>query len=127
VSGNIRLRAALCLALSLANSAKAQVEERRPCAEHAATVASWIAATRAVRAAERAIDAIEADPVLAQHSSCSDAALYAGRCSDSTYSREQELERAQARLDAAEEHVADVEEAARIAGVPMVCLVDPSQ
>ncbi len=88
-------------------------------------LASWLTATHGVRAAERAIDALEADPVLAQHSSCTDAALYAGRCSDSTYDREQALEQARARLAAFEEQLAAVEEAARVAGVPMVCLVDP--
>jgi hypothetical protein len=148
VSANIRLRAALCLALSLVNSAKARADEPQPpphtnappaaaalapardedpCAEHAKMVASWLAATRDVRAAERAIDAIEANPVLASREGCSGAAISAGRCSDLWYSREEELERAKGRLAAAEENVTSVEESARVAGVPMVCLVDPSE
>src|SRR5882672_3302356 len=97
VSGNIRLRAALCLALSLVDTARARADEPHSCAEHAPMVASWLTATHGVRAAERAIDELEADPVLAQHSSCTDAALYARRCSDSTYDREQALEQARAR------------------------------
>jgi hypothetical protein len=126
VSGNIRVRAALCLALSLLNSAKARADEN-PCTPHAATVASWLAATRDVRAAERAIAALEESPVLASHSSCSDAAYYERHCRDTTYSRDEELERARGRLAAAEEKVTAVEESARVAGVPMLCLVDPSE
>ncbi len=146
MSANIRLRAALCLALSLANSAKARAGEpqprpdtnatpaaeaptgdEEPCAQHAAVVAEWLAATRDVRAAERAIEAVEANPVLASRAICANEAIASGRCREVWYSREEELERAKGRLAAAEENVAAVEESARVAGVPMLCLVDPTE
>jgi hypothetical protein len=125
VSANIRIRAALCLALSLADTAKARADD--PCAQHAAVVATWRAAKSEVRAAERDIDALEADPVLASVSICSAGALASHRCRDSHFSREAELERARGRLAAAEERVASVEESARIAEVPMVCLVETNE
>lgn len=126
MSANIRIRAALCLALSLADMANARTDED-PCAKHAAVVATWRAAASEVRSAERAIEALEANPILASLSTCSSDAISARRCSDSHFSREEELERARGRLAEAEERVAAIEESARIAEVPMVCLVETNE
>jgi hypothetical protein len=135
---NIRLRAALCLALSLADVLRARADEPKPspalqapadddenpCARFADQVASWRAATQAVKAAQRALDRLEAEPVMVSQGSCSDSAWAAGRCRDSYFSRERELERARDRLEDAQARVTQVEESARVAGVPQRCLVD---
>ena len=135
---NIRMRAALCLALSLADAARARADDppprpaletpadadENPCVRHADLVDAWRAATRAVRAAERAVERLEAEPVTFTQGICSDAAWSAGRCRDSYYSRDRELEEARDRLDDAQARVTRVEESARTTGVPDRCLVE---
>ena len=139
---NIRLRAALCLALSLVDVARAHADppapppppppalqvpadaDENPCARHADLVAAWRAATQAVKAAERALERLEAEPVMVSRGTCSDAAWAAGRCRDSYYSRDRELELARDRLEDAQTRVTQVEESARLAGVPDLCLVE---
>lgn len=135
---NIRLRAALCLALSLADVLRARADEPKPppalqapadadenpCARHADTVAAWRAAMHAVKAAEREIARLEAEPVMVSQGTCSDAAWATGRCRDSYYSRDRELERARDRLEDAQTRVREVEESARVGGVPDRCLVE---
>jgi hypothetical protein len=134
---NIRLRAALCLALSLADLAKAHADEpvparmapvpdsdENPCVTHAQLVDSWRVASRAARTAERVLERAEAQPVMASEGHCSDAAYAAGRCRDTYFSRDQEIEKARDALDDAQSRVTQVEDSARLAGVPDLCLVD---
>jgi hypothetical protein len=137
---NIRLRAALCLALSLVDVVRARADQpapppppglqapadadENPCARHADVVAAWRAATQAVKVAERALERLEAEPVMVSRGTCSDAAWAAGRCRDTYFSRDRELERARDRLEDAQTRVTQVEESARVAGVPDLCLVE---
>lgn len=141
---NIRMRAALCLALALVNSegtaqdvhrsatpppapaAAAPAEDERPCAKHAELASRWVAAKRRVAASERELATLEEDPVLAETTHCSRSVYSESRCRDRWYSRELELERARSRRDQAEAQLVDVEEEARVTGTPMACLVDPA-
>ncbi|HTO09542.1 MAG TPA: hypothetical protein VMR86_21000 [Myxococcota bacterium] len=136
---NIRLRAALCLALSLADVLRARADEpakppaalqtpddgdQNPCARFADTVAAWQAAMQRVKVAKRELDRLEADPVMVSQGTCSDAAWSVGRCRDNYFNRDRALERARDRLDDAQTRVMQVEESARVAGVPQRCLVE---
>jgi len=135
LSPNLRLRAALCLALSLMDLARARADEpvpasraadadENPCVQHATAISAWRAASHEVKVAERALERLESEPVLASHGSCTEAALVSGRCRNDDYSRDQALEQARDRLEDAQQKVTQVEESARIAGVPDLCLVD---
>jgi hypothetical protein len=200
VSANIRLRAALCLALSLANAARARADDQHlyrwvdrdgrlhitatpppadaspaavtpsahgtvqlvptapavappapavevaptpppprapappaasdgsdPCEPHRALIESWLAAKDELGSATAEVESIDASPLLGSRTDCSDAALLAHRCRESWFSRDAALARANERQSTAEQKLARIEETARIAGVPMVCLVDPAE
>jgi hypothetical protein len=131
---NLRLRAALCLALSLADLSRARAEEpvpasraadadENPCVSHAAVISAWRSASHDVKVAERSLEKLEADPVSSSEGSCSAAAIAAGRCRHDYYNKDQALEDARDRLEDAQQKVTQVEESARTAGVPDLCLV----
>ena len=136
---NIRLRAALCLALSLADVLRARAEEpkpptaalqapppaeddQNPCLKYADTVAKWQEATHQVTVAKRELARLDANPVMVSESWCSGDASW--RCRDTYFSRERAMERAKDRLEDAQTRVRQLEESARVAGVPQKCLVE---
>jgi hypothetical protein len=139
---NIRLRAALCLALSLADVLRARADEPKPpppavpapaapadpdenpCARFATTVDAWRRATHKVEKAERAIARLDAEPVMVSRGTCSDAAWASGRCRDNYFDRDRELQLARDRLHDAKRRVMEIEDSARVAGVPDRCLVE---
>lgn len=105
----------------------AAAEGTDPCQPHRDTVARWLAAKQEVRDAQDAVERIEANPILGSHTGCTDEAILARRCTETWYSRDEELTAAHQRQAAAERKLARVEESARVARVPMVCLVDPAE
>jgi len=131
VSRTICLAGALCLALSLASVGAATpiLPDGPPPSPplQPAPAAPDGAADEDVRAAERTVETLDEDPVLITRETCSDEAHFARRCRDFQYDVEQERARARNRLETAREKLAAIEEASRIAGVPMVCLDDPAE
>ncbi|MFI5316837.1 MAG: hypothetical protein ACHQ6T_14145, partial [Myxococcota bacterium] len=98
-----------------------------PCEPYRPWVDPWLDAKLALRSAEAAVERLEASPILGSRTGCSDSAIAAGRCSETWYSRDEALDRANEKRTLAEERLARAEESSRVAGVPMACLIDPAE
>ncbi|HTO69002.1 MAG TPA: hypothetical protein VMR31_04005 [Myxococcota bacterium] len=92
------------------------------CDAHAKLVKAWLDAALERQHWEHEITRLENDPVLASESSCTLSALH---CGPSYFNRDVALDRARERRSQAEFRQSAAEDAARRAGVPDRCLVEP--
>jgi hypothetical protein len=104
-------------------AARAVDRDEDPCAGHAAEIEAWLAAERQLPRLQAVIERIEADPV---HASATESCPRYSPCTYSSFTREEELRRANEELRQAEEKVADAEARAHQSGTPDRCLVDPN-
>jgi len=104
-------------------AARAAVRDEDPCAGHEAEIAAWLAAERQLPRLQAVIEGIEADPVQA---SATESCPRYSPCTYTSFTREEELRRANEELRQAEEKVADAEARAHQMGTPDRCLVDPN-
>ena len=100
----------------------AQASERIDCGRYRGVLQRAQSAQSAVEGLERAIERLENDAVATRRTSCTDEAERRGLCRSTYYNRDRELERSRERLTAAEDALADAEQAVRAQNVPRECL-----
>jgi hypothetical protein len=92
------------------------------CGRHASSLERVRSAQRSIDALRSSIEQLESDSLSSSRTSCTARGERLGVCQDGSYNRDRELDRARAKLQAAEDELGDAEQAARAASVPPECM-----
>jgi hypothetical protein len=103
-------------------SPKQKTSERINCGRYEGPLERVRRAQREVNSLESKIERLENDIVSSSSTSCTERAERLGQCREGYFDRDQSLQEARAKLDAAEDELADAEADVRAAEVPRECL-----